>query len=314
MARGPLLFFCVQLLASPLAWSFEIIAHRGLSALAPESTEISYVLAAEAGADALEGDIQITRDGELILFHDTEMTRTTNVQEVFPLRASYQVKNFTLDELQHLDTGSWFNVRYPALAHPDFEKAPILELSRLLDIAEAYEKNLYLEIKPKEDPSLVLQKTLKILEMRGWINSEGRPLRKEKVVIQSFQIEVLEELQKLAPHISRLFLVNPQQFKQENGERIRAAADVISPFGIVVFLDWLNPARWIGLTQGYHRYLRDESEHSLEPWTINSPMGFFFIDKVLKAPAVFTDRTDLAFQYREQPLSPMSCLNILSRP
>src|SRR5690554_976441 len=64
------------------------IAHRGASGYAPEHTLAAYRLALKQGADFIELDLQITRDGHLVCMHDPELSRTTNVAEVFPDRAT----------------------------------------------------------------------------------------------------------------------------------------------------------------------------------------------------------------------------------
>ena len=61
-----------------------LIAHRGASAYAPEHTQAAYELAIKQGADYVEQDAQMTKDGVLICSHDAELSRTTNVEEVFP--------------------------------------------------------------------------------------------------------------------------------------------------------------------------------------------------------------------------------------
>ena len=64
-----------------------LIAHRGASAYAPEHTLAAYQLAIRQGADFVEPDLQITRDGVLICLHDTTLERTTDVEEKFPDRS-----------------------------------------------------------------------------------------------------------------------------------------------------------------------------------------------------------------------------------
>ncbi|MBC7109187.1 MAG: glycerophosphodiester phosphodiesterase [Methanomassiliicoccales archaeon] len=86
----------------------QVIAHRGASSLAPENTLAAASLAAELGADMWEFDVRMTRDGELILMHDETLSRTTNVQELFPTRTPWRVEDFTLEEIRKLDAGSWF--------------------------------------------------------------------------------------------------------------------------------------------------------------------------------------------------------------
>lgn len=65
-----------------------VIAHRGASGIAPESTRAAYEIARDLGADYLEADIQQTADGRLVVFHDDAqgdnfLTRTSNVEHVF---------------------------------------------------------------------------------------------------------------------------------------------------------------------------------------------------------------------------------------
>ncbi len=115
-----------------------VIAHRGSTYWAPEETEPAYRWARNIGADYLELDLQMTKDGFLVAFHDDDLTRTTNVATVFPERAQSPVKDFTLQELRSLDAGSWFAARYPQRARDSFAGQPILTLQDVIMIAEGY--------------------------------------------------------------------------------------------------------------------------------------------------------------------------------
>ena len=93
--------------------SYEIIAHRGYSARAPENTLAAMEAAIRAGADAVEWDVQVASCGTPVLFHDPHLGRTTN--GVGPVRRR------TLSQLQALDAGAWFagsfaGERIPSLA------------------------------------------------------------------------------------------------------------------------------------------------------------------------------------------------------
>jgi glycerophosphoryl diester phosphodiesterase len=89
-----------------------VLAHRGDSSLAPENTLEAAALGFAAGADGWEFDVQLTRDGVPIVFHDPGLLRTTNVADVFADDArsdlGYLVAEFDLDEIRRLDAGSWF--------------------------------------------------------------------------------------------------------------------------------------------------------------------------------------------------------------
>src|ERR1700686_3111435 len=63
-----------------------VVGHRGASAYAPEHTIHAYELALQQGADAVEQDLHVTKDGELVCLHDMTLERTTNVRHVFPER------------------------------------------------------------------------------------------------------------------------------------------------------------------------------------------------------------------------------------
>ncbi len=100
-----------------------VIGHRGASAYAPEHTIHSYELALQQGADAVEQDLHVTKDSELVCLHDMTLERTTDVRHVFPDRGRDVLRNgrvtrqwfvydFTLDEIRQLDAGSWFGAGF----------------------------------------------------------------------------------------------------------------------------------------------------------------------------------------------------------
>lgn len=116
-----------------------LIAHRGASAYAPEHTIAAYRLALDMGADFIEPDLQVTRDGQLVALHDETLERTTNVRDVFPDRfredvvrgqtvPRWHVADFTLEEIRSLDAGSWFGPEFVGERVPTFTE--VIELAR----------------------------------------------------------------------------------------------------------------------------------------------------------------------------------------
>ncbi|WP_213875106.1 glycerophosphodiester phosphodiesterase [Pseudomonas sp. dw_358] len=206
-----------------------VIAHRGASFDAPESTRASYLLARELGADYLEMDLQRTRDGVLIVLHDDTLERTTDVARKFPERKDKPVSDFTLAELKTLDAGSWFNVAHPDRARPAFDKLHILTLDQVIDIAEgnpAHRPGLYIETKvPKQFPGI--ERDLKhVLKARGWLQGT------HKVVLQTFDKDSLVLLNKEMPQVPKVLLlwvgegsIEPQSSVTfaESGARDKAA-------------------------------------------------------------------------------------------
>jgi glycerophosphoryl diester phosphodiesterase len=113
------------------------VAHRGASAYAPEHTLASYRRALELGADYVEQDLAVTRDGVLICLHDPTLERTTNVEQLFPDRSSvvtwegktarsWLANDFTLAEIKTLDAGSWFDPKFAGERIPTFDEAVAL--------------------------------------------------------------------------------------------------------------------------------------------------------------------------------------------
>jgi len=90
-----------------------IAAHRGARSIAPENTLAAARLALAAGARMWEIDVRMTRDGQLVLIHDPNLVRISDVQSKFPERCPWLVDHFTLHELKALDFGSWFHKADP---------------------------------------------------------------------------------------------------------------------------------------------------------------------------------------------------------
>ncbi len=282
-----------------------IIAHRGASYLAPEGTRPAYLLAREMAVDYLEIDIQRTRDGVLIAFHDDVLPRTTDVSRVYPGRASDLVATFTWSELQRLDAGSWFNDRYPDRARASFIDTKILSLDEVLDIGEptAGRIGLYIETKAAARYPGIESQLVEQLVRRGWISSERdipTPSR-ARVMFQSFEAESLARLKVLAPQIPRVLLLDETRVDAESWERtLKKAADVAVGVGTwgtrhAWGSDWAvqrAPSRYLTIwpwsTGAAHR-----AGLLVHPWTIDDPWELRLV-AWFGADGVFTNRPEVA--------------------
>ncbi|MCL7931061.1 glycerophosphodiester phosphodiesterase [Halomonas llamarensis] len=171
--------------------SFQVIAHRGASGHAPESTMAAYELAHEWGADYLELDVQITADGELVVFHDDTIDRTSD--------GKGEINDYTLEELKALDTGTWFNEENPDSADTAFEGAQILTLDELFDHF-GHDARYYIETKsPQLNPGLeeALVETLEEYDM----------VESGRVLVQSFEQDSLLKVQELNDDVPLIQLV-----------------------------------------------------------------------------------------------------------
>ncbi|MBZ5488092.1 glycerophosphodiester phosphodiesterase [Halomonas aquamarina] len=171
--------------------SFQVIAHRGASGHAPESSMAALELAHAWGADYLELDIQMTSDGELVAFHDDTLERTSNGEG--------HINDHTLAELKDLDAGSWFNDAHPELADSAFEGAHILTLEEVFN-RFGTDARYYLETKSPDLNPGVEEGLVRRLEAYDMIET-GR------VLIQSFDQESLLKIHELNPDIPLIQLV-----------------------------------------------------------------------------------------------------------
>lgn len=167
----------------------EVVAHRGSSAAAPENTLAAVELAIDHRSDVVENDIQRTADGELVIMHDTTLRRTTDVEEVFPERSPWNVRDFTLAEIQQLDAGSWFAQKFAG------ERVPTLE-----QWVNAVGNNtgMLLEVKaPELYPGIEVDVDKELRSLPVF----NRALRRGDVAVQSFNHAWLRSYKDRAPDV-----------------------------------------------------------------------------------------------------------------
>src|SRR5699024_7462523 len=140
------------------------IAHRGASGHAPENTIAAFDKAFEMKADYIEIDVQMTHDGELIVIHDTTVDRTTD--------GTGAVSDFTFEEIQQLDAGSWFSEEFAGEQIPTFE-----------EILDTYRGKigLLIELKSPELYPGIEEKVADALKERNMDQPNN-----QKIIIQSF--------------------------------------------------------------------------------------------------------------------------------
>ncbi|MFD9542768.1 glycerophosphodiester phosphodiesterase [Streptomyces sp. NPDC060022] len=193
-----------------------VFAHRGASAYAPENTLAAVDAADRLGIDWVENDVQLTRDGVLVVVHDTTLGRTTDAEQVFPGRAPWAVKDFTAAEIAKLDAGSWFGATYAGARVPT--------LTQYLDRVERNRQKLLLEVKSPETYPGIEKETLRILREEGWLD---RGHVKHRLIVQSFGAESVKAVHAQRPDVVTGFLGTP------------AVADLPS---YAAFTDQINPS------------------------------------------------------------------------
>lgn len=270
-----------------------VIAHRGASFDAPESTAAAYKLARDLGADYLELDLQRSKDGVLFALHDDNLQRTTDVASKFPERKDSPANAFTLAELKTLDAGSWFNSAYPDRARPAYAGLKILTLDEVIDIAQGnplHKPGLYIETKePQQFPGI--ERDLKDkMQDRGWLSPAGSKLAKSelsvgqgkgKVVLQTFDKNSLQMLHKEMPQVPKILLlwiaegsIEPKSKVKfaESGDKDKATFYARQqPKDNAAFEQWVNDAKALGAIgtgpSATLTHLGDQSYANLvQPW------------------------------------------------
>jgi glycerophosphoryl diester phosphodiesterase len=211
----------------------QLVAHRGSSAYAPEHTLEAYRLALDQGADYVEQDLAVTKDGVLVCIHDLTLNRTTDVETVFPDRfvedrtgstpvRRWLVADFTLAEIKRLDAGSWFAEKFAGARIPTFQEA--------IDLVRG-KAGLYPELK---DPAFYRQRAVSpetllasALQKNELIGNTRTP-----VIVQSFDQTTLKLLAKALPTVPRVWLVEPEWADQVDSlEEFRAIAEWATGLG-----------------------------------------------------------------------------------
>ncbi|WP_306368533.1 glycerophosphodiester phosphodiesterase family protein [Nocardiopsis sp. CC223A] len=241
------------------------VSHRGAAGHAPENTLAGLDAARRFGAQTVEIDVRQTRDGELVLLHDVTLTRTTDVEEVFPDRESHQVADYTLAEVRRLDAGSWFS--------PEFAGEPVPTLGEALDRMEELDLNLFLEIKePDRYPGIEKEITAELFTRPIWLE-HNPPWEPRRLVVQSFDWEATRSSKRMLPSVPHALLGRVP----ENRLADFTWAHMVNPNHTTVNADYVELLH----------------EHGFEtmPYTVNSRAG---MDAVLRmgADGFITDYPD----------------------
>jgi glycerophosphoryl diester phosphodiesterase len=238
-----------------------VVAHRGASAHRAEHTLAAYALALQQGADGLECDIRVTRDGHLVCVHDRRVDRTSTGRGV--------VSTLSLAELAALDYGSWHD-EWPEsadhlvdepLARPS-APAPdrgLLTLDALLGLARDVrpDAKLFIETKhPVRYGGLVETKLISLLARHGLAKPESKD--GSTVVMMSFSTRAVRRVRLLAPKLPTVLLLGELGTGRRDGS-LPPWADLTGPSIKLLRADPGYVAR--ARAHGHHTYC----------WTVDDP-------------------------------------------
>ncbi|WP_053732133.1 glycerophosphodiester phosphodiesterase family protein [Nocardia sp. NRRL S-836] len=179
-----------------------VVAHRGASTDRPEHTIAAYELALREGADGLECDIRLSKDGEIVCVHDRTLTRTSNGRGT--------VSAMTLAELQRHDYGSW---------HRHGRPAELLRLDQLLELVKGTNVQLFVETKhPVRYRNEIERKLADALEKHRL---------REQIVMMSFSQSAVKVFRELAPDVRTVLLLD--RLGRHRGGALPPFADYTGP-------------------------------------------------------------------------------------
>lgn len=323
--------------AEPRAGEPLVIAHRGASGYLPEHTLAAKALAHGMGADYIEQDVVLTRDGVPIVLHDIHLDTTTDVEQRFPDRARddgrYYAIDFTLDEIRQLrvherserDTGGGevavFPDRFP-LGPGSFTVPTLAEEIDLiagLDRSRDRRTGLYIELKaPRFHRAAgrdIARRVLEVLEDRGYADRVGQ------VYLQCFDDGTLRylktDLQTPLPLIQLIgenawsedSAVDYDWLRSDEGLRhVAGYADGIGPWLMQIYLgrdaaggpelsDLVQRAHALGLAVHPYTFRRDQLPPGIASF---EELLRLFVDDI-GVDGLFTDFPDITRAFIDRP-------------
>jgi glycerophosphoryl diester phosphodiesterase len=222
-----------------------------------EHTLAAYRRALDDGADGLECDVRLTRDGVLVCVHDRRVDRTSSGRGV--------VSTLELADLSELDFGSWRHEDEPdplLTAHweaPDYDRTSVLTLERLLEVVAEVDRPVRLAIETKHPTryaGLVESTLIATLERFGLAGAN--PAAKDRVQVMSFAPTGLRRIRLLAPKLPTVHLMKRIPLLHRDGS-VSMNATVAGPSleGVLAFPSYVERAHARG--------------HEVHVWTVDSP-------------------------------------------
>jgi glycerophosphoryl diester phosphodiesterase len=238
------------------------MAHRGASVVEAEHTLAAYRRALDDGADGLECDVRLTRDGVLVCVHDRTVNRTSSGRGV--------VSTLELADLNELDFGTWHDkeddpdpLLTAAWEAPDLDRSSVLTLERLLETVADVDRPVRLAIETKHPTryaGLVEETLVAILSSFGLVNGHA----KDRVQVMSFAPSGLRRIRQLAPNLPTVHLMKRVPIRHREG--------TVSPSATVA-----GPS--LEAVRALPSYVERAHErgHEVHVWTVDDPEDVDFM-------------------------------------
>ncbi|MBS4178866.1 glycerophosphodiester phosphodiesterase [Lederbergia citrea] len=171
----------------------KIFGHRGSMGSLPENTLLGFRHALECGVDGIEPDVQLTKDGEVVVIHDETIDRTTD--------GTGYVKDFTLNELRQFSAGVTFST-FELFDEAEWKLERIPTLEEVLHLISPFQIELNIELKTTLFPyEGIEEKVLKIVNQFDYA---------DKVIYSSFHLPSILKLKKIEPNVKIAWLLEEE--------------------------------------------------------------------------------------------------------
>lgn len=260
--------FALTLLMSPLQQAFaeeatkgelrqfDTVAHRGAAGYAPENTIAAFDKAVDMKADYIELDVQRSKDGELVIIHDTTVDRTTD--------GTGRVGDLTFDELRSLDAGSFKGEQFAGEKIPTFD-----------EVLDRYrgKVGILIEMKSPELYPGIEEAVAQELKERNLDKPQNN-----KIIIQSFNFESMKKMDNLLPEVPIGVLTSSKLHVTDSAlQEFAKYADYFNPSYGLVTKDLVDKVHSLGM--------------EIQSWTVRShEAAQFLID--MKVDGIITDYPD----------------------
>jgi glycerophosphoryl diester phosphodiesterase len=241
-----------------------VVAHRGATSDAPEHTLAAYKHAAEIGADAVECDVRMTRDGVLVCVHDRSVKHTSNGRGVVSALQLEELEQFQFGARRPTKRVPWADDEITSVTdEPDVENGLVLTLDRLLEYITASPGSVRLAIETKhptrhagkvEEALVECLRRFGLVDTRGAVEWAGKPA----VRMMSFSQLAVRRMHDLAPGVPTVQLIG-KRLRPVRRELLSGSATAVGP-GISLL--WSDP-----------EFVADAQAAGKEVhvWTINRP-------------------------------------------
>lgn len=239
-----------------------VVAHRGGAALAPENTLGAFEHALKLGVDMLECDAHLSKDGEIVIMHDPDVTRTTDGRG--------QISDLTLAELKKLNAAAKFPGGYAA--------QPVPTLGELLDLVKD-KVVLQIEIKVNARQQRypeIERKVMELVRARGMVN---------QVIVISFDFPTLREIKALEPRVKTGALIRADWFVTRGNNADKIVTDAVDATGADYIMPTFAPVTEALVNVIHARGLQ------IGVWTVNNPTDMQRL-AAWGVDAITTDRPD----------------------